>query len=133
MCSGIFTKFVVRFLRPPHSPLFETYNNSFSREYFTAALGSELKALNLGGNYSAHSFRQGAATSARLAGLNQEEIQLLGGGNRIHGTYMSRFTNPVLSTLLAAFNAHPPPLNHTPTSSKSPFYSLYSLEFRYQS
>ena len=67
-----------RFPLPPTAPLFQTFNNSFSREYFISALRSGLRGLGIDGNYSGHSFRRGAATSAQQAGLTKEEIQLLG-------------------------------------------------------
>ena len=44
----------------------------------TETLRNSLKGLGLSGHYSGHSFRRGAATSAREAGLSDDEIQFLG-------------------------------------------------------
>ncbi len=60
-------------------PLFETAAGVlFTRDLVTSSLRQSLKSLHIEGHYSGHSFRRGAATSARLAGLSDEEIQLLG-------------------------------------------------------
>ena len=59
------------------SPLFE-YHGCFHRDLVTANLRQALRSLGIQGHYSGHSFRRGAATSAREAGLSNEEIQLLG-------------------------------------------------------
>lgn len=66
-----------RFPAPLNSPLFDT-GHGFSRQFVTDSLRSILKELGFTGNYSGHSFRRGAATSAREAGLSDGEIQLLG-------------------------------------------------------
>lgn len=66
-----------RFPTPLNSPLFDT-GHGFSRQFVTEALRNILKELGFTGNYSGHSFRRGAATSAREAGLSDAEIQLLG-------------------------------------------------------
>lgn len=60
------------------APLFTTSTGSFTRDYVTSRLRSGLAQLGYTGNYSGHSFRRGAATSAREAGLTDAEIQLLG-------------------------------------------------------
>ena len=45
----------------------------------TAYMSQEgIRILGYRGNYTGHSFRRGAATSARLAGLSDQVIQLLG-------------------------------------------------------
>jgi hypothetical protein len=63
----------------PTDPLFaRAHGHPFSRHYFIAALRACLRHLGIGGHYSSHSFRRGAATSARRAGLSDSEIQLLG-------------------------------------------------------
>jgi hypothetical protein len=60
-------------------PLFVRANNQpFSRDYVVRCLRLCLAHHGISGHYSGHSFRRGAATSARLAGLTDHEIQLLG-------------------------------------------------------
>jgi integrase len=60
-------------------PLFVRPNNQpFSRDYVVRCLRLCLTHRGITGHYSGHSFRRGAATSARLAGLTDHEIQLLG-------------------------------------------------------
>ena len=51
---------------------------TFTRNFVTKALREVLKDKGYQGNYSGHSFRRGAATSAKNAGLNEDEIKLLG-------------------------------------------------------
>ena len=67
-----------RFPKSHYHPLFSTSAGTFSRGYVTKKLQEGIRILGYGGNYSGHSFRRGAATSARLAGLSDQEIQLLG-------------------------------------------------------
>jgi integrase len=63
----------------PLHPLFVRPNNQpFSRDYVVRCLRLCLTHQGITGHYSGHSFRRGAATSARLAGLTDHEIQLLG-------------------------------------------------------
>lgn len=62
----------------PDAPLFEAENGKFSRDMVTDVLRLTLILVGVQGHYSGHSFRRGAATSARKAGLSDEEIQLLG-------------------------------------------------------
>ena len=59
------------------SPLFQ-WNGAFTRQTVTGQLRELLTLLGIERHYSRHSFRRGAATSAREAGLTNEEIQLLG-------------------------------------------------------
>jgi hypothetical protein len=60
-------------------PLFVRPNNQpFSRDYVVRCLRLCLTYRGITGHYSGHSFRRGAATSARLAGLTDHEVQLLG-------------------------------------------------------
>ena len=59
------------------APLF-SINGSFTRERVTTMLRQTLTAVGIDGHYSGHSFRRGAATSARIAGLSEDDIQLLG-------------------------------------------------------
>lgn len=60
-----------------NSPLFETASG-FSRELVIGQVRQILALLGVTGHYSGHSFRRGAATSAREAGLSDDEIMLLG-------------------------------------------------------
>ena len=63
----------------PASPLFESEAHSPStRDVVTSSLRQTLKSDGIQGHYSGHSFRRGAATSAKLAGLTDDEIMLLG-------------------------------------------------------
>ncbi len=66
-----------RFPSPRHAPLFDM-GTGFSRQWVTQMLRNILAALGIAGNYSGHSFRRGAATSARDAGLTEDRIMLLG-------------------------------------------------------
>ena len=66
-----------RWESPPDSPLFQV-NGTFTRQLVTNKLREILTHLGVEGHYSGHSFRRGAATSAREAGLSDGEIQLLG-------------------------------------------------------
>ena len=61
----------------PDSPLFQ-WEGAFTRQVVTKKLREILTLLGVEGHYSGHSFRRGAATSAREAGLSDQEIQLLG-------------------------------------------------------
>ena len=65
------------FPEPLSAPLFTTSSGSFTRDYVTSKLRTGLAQLGYTGNYLGHSFRRGAATSAREAGLTDAEIQLL--------------------------------------------------------
>lgn len=66
-----------RWEAPPSSPLFQ-WDGAFTRQLVTNRLREILALLGVEGHYSGHSFRRGAATSAREAGLSDEEIMLLG-------------------------------------------------------
>ena len=66
-----------RFPSSPAAPLFKN-GQSFTRDYITTAMKSTLRNLGYIGNFSGHSFRRGAATTARRAGLTEDEIQMLG-------------------------------------------------------
>lgn len=59
------------------APLFDV-NGSFNRDWVINRLRVSIQQVGLDGKYSGHSFRRGAATSARAAGLADDEIQLLG-------------------------------------------------------
>jgi len=51
---------------------------AFRRAHVVGSLRRLLFEAGIPGNYSGHSFRRGAATSARAAGIPAEDIQLLG-------------------------------------------------------
>lgn len=68
---------ITRFPAPSTAPLFFK-PTGFTREYLTAAMRSGLRNAGLTGSYSGHSFRRGAATTAKEAGLSETEIQFLG-------------------------------------------------------
>lgn len=67
-----------RFLRPPNAPLFHQQHGAFTREYVVSNLKPSMRVLGHEGNYSGHSFRRGAATSVKEAGLSDSDIQILG-------------------------------------------------------
>lgn len=58
-------------------PLFINHAGTFNYNYITRKLQKRVCTLGYEGNYMGHSFRRGAATSARLAGLLEDGIQLL--------------------------------------------------------
>jgi hypothetical protein len=63
------------FARPPGDA---PRSEAFTREYLVQHLREQLGQLGVRGAYSGHSFRRGSATSAKGAGLADNEIQLLG-------------------------------------------------------
>lgn len=63
---------------PLDAPLFKAEDGEFTRDTVTNVLRLTITLAGIQGHYSGHSFRRGAATSAREAGLSNEEIQLLG-------------------------------------------------------
>ena len=69
--------FFERFPKSHYHPLFSTSAGTFNRTYVTRKLQEGIRILGYGGNCTGHLFRRGAATSARLAGLLEEKIQLL--------------------------------------------------------
>ena len=68
----------LHFPAPPSAPLFFTGPRPFTRDVATDALRSALRTAGITGQYSGHSFRRGAATSARENGLTDSEIMMLG-------------------------------------------------------
>ena len=61
------------------APLFFTSSREyFTRQFVIDTLRALLARLGIDGHFSGHSFRRGAATWARIAGLSEEEIMLLG-------------------------------------------------------
>ena len=67
-----------KFPSEPNAPLFHQAGGAFTREFVTSNLRASMKRLGFEGNYSGHSFRRGAATSAKEAGLSDTDIQMLG-------------------------------------------------------
>ena len=63
---------------PPQAPLFWTGHKPFTRDVMVRALKTALQKNGVAGHYSGHSFRRGAATTARQKGLSDSDIQLLG-------------------------------------------------------
>lgn len=67
------------FPAPRGAPLFEAVGGeAFTADLVSKTLRSILSRLGYSGHYAGHSFRRGAATEARLAGLPDSSIQLLG-------------------------------------------------------
>ena len=77
-CAVKALRHLFRWEAPPDAPLFQLGGSAFTREAVTSNLREVLTSLGVEGHYSGHSFRRGAATSARDAGLSNDEIQLLG-------------------------------------------------------
>ncbi len=71
--ANLFSKFPAPLLAPLFDPGYP-----YTRTHVTEVLRRTLATLSIEGRYSGHSFRRGAATSARRAGLSEDEIQLLG-------------------------------------------------------
>ena len=67
-----------RFPQPYHHPMFSNSAGTLGRNYVTEKLQERICVLGYEENYSGHSFWRGAATLTRLAGLSEDEIQLLG-------------------------------------------------------
>lgn len=63
---------------PASAPLFFTSALPFTRDIVINEMRAALTRLGIPGQYSGHSFRRGAATSARAAGVSDSDIQLLG-------------------------------------------------------
>ena len=69
---------LVNFPLPPTAPLFQGPMGAFTRTYLTRRLQEDITTLGISGNYTSHSFQQGAATTAKQNGLSENDIQLLG-------------------------------------------------------
>ena len=76
--KGILPYLALRGTKP--GPLFITQDNKFlTRQLFSAALSKVLKATGLDScKYNTHSFRIGAATSGKQAGISDVHIKMLG-------------------------------------------------------
>lgn len=70
--------------------LFTNYIMTFSRNYVTKKLQERICALGYKRNYTGHSFKKRATILTRLAGLSEDEIQLLGKWNWIIIAFMSK-------------------------------------------
>lgn len=70
-------RLLTKFPTPLYAPLFST-EKGFTRQYVTNTLRHTLSQLGYRGNYSGHSFRRGAATSASRSGLSEDDIMTLG-------------------------------------------------------
>jgi integrase len=62
----------------PKESLFDTGDGAFNKKRITDVLRLKLQSLGYGGHYASHSFRRGAATEARNAGVPEAMIMLLG-------------------------------------------------------
>ena len=76
--KGILPYLALRDTKP--GPLFITQDNKFlTRQQFSAALSKVLKATVLDScKYNTHSFRIGAATTGKQAGISDVHIKMLG-------------------------------------------------------
>ena len=72
-------RLLTQFPAPLSAPLFFTSSDPFTKQQVIGTLRSALAQVGIKpGHYSGHSFRRGAATSAKDAGLTDSEIQMLG-------------------------------------------------------
>ena len=97
-----------RWEAPSDSPLFQ-WEGAFTRQVVTKKLREILTLLNVEGHYSGHSFRRGATTSAKEAGLSDQEIQLLGRW-KLESYRLYIVTHP--ARILAASRRHQRPPSH---------------------
>lgn len=67
----------IRFSRANYQPLFSNHIGSFRRNYITKKLQEKIYILGYKGNYTGHLFKKRVVTSAKLAGLSEEKIQVL--------------------------------------------------------
>lgn len=86
----------------PDSPLFETARG-FSRELVLSQMRQILTSLGVKGHYAGHSFRRGAATSAREAGVPDSDIILMG---RWKSDSYRRYIDTKPEHILAASRLH---------------------------
>ena len=91
-----------RWKASPDSPLFEIAGG-FSRDLVLSEVRQIMTSLGVKGHYSGHSFRRGAATSAREAGLSDSEIMLLG---RWKSDSYRRYIDTRRERILAASRRH---------------------------
>ena len=78
LCGCVFTKSVCAIPTSSDRPTLSNLQQLIFPGMFYLFSPIWTNSLGIDGNYSGHSFRRGATTSARLTGLTQEEIQLLG-------------------------------------------------------
>ena len=112
-----------RFPKAHHHPLFSKTAGTFSRNYITKKLQERISILGYKGNYMGHSFWREVATSVRLAGLFEEEIQFLGRWkSNSYRLYIETYPNWIhnasrrhqLTQRMQPLPA-PPPLSNPPT------------------
>lgn len=72
-----FNNLFSRFPKTNNHHLFINHVGTFSYNYITRKLQKRICALGYKGNYTSNSFKKWAATSTRLAGLSEVEIQPL--------------------------------------------------------
>ena len=97
------TNLLTRFPSPRGAPLFFTGPTPFTRELVVEALRWTLRQCGIQGHYSGHSFRRGAATSARESGVSDDMIQILG---RWKSDAYKLYIDTNKSTILEAIRVH---------------------------
>lgn len=102
----------------PNSPLFETSDKGpFTKEYLITQIKLILTNLGYQGNYSGHSFRRGAASTAKLMGLSEDEIQILGRWKSdAYRLYIDVEPNYILNASRQHQRTNPRQQTHTPLS-----------------
>ena len=113
--------FFERFPKSHYRPLFSSPAGIFNRGYVIRKLQEGINILGYGGNYTGHSFRRGAATSARLAGLSDEEIQLLGRWkSNSYRLYIDTPSEWIHNASSRHQRSQPPPLRIPPSNTPPP-------------
>ena len=106
---GSLRNLFIRFPLPPTFPLFQAYNNAFTRTFLVNAVQSGIRSLGITGQFNGHSFRRGAATTARQRGLREDEIQLLGRWkSNAYKAYIQTHESHILNTSLRFQRSFPP-------------------------
>ena len=101
--------------------LFSSPVRTFNRRYVIKKHQERINILGYGGNYTGHSFRRGAATSARLAGLFDKEIQLLGRWkSNSYGLYINTSSEWIHNVSSKHQRSQPPPLQIPPSIKPPP-------------
>lgn len=73
-----FNNSFTQFPKANHQPLFSNHTGKLNHNYITKKLQNEICTWGYKRNYTSHSFKRKAAMSARMAGLLEDKIQLLG-------------------------------------------------------